>query len=74
MLESDDLSTTDKNSVARCLALLLKNLRLRISPLVSVEEGVTRIFREFDRNNNLNITIDELHNLCIHVGVPLERK
>jgi len=41
---------------------------------VDLDSGISSIFKQFDRDGSGKITINELHALCIAVGVPMERK
>jgi len=74
ILECEELTEVDKNSVNQCLAKLKKSLQLKTSPKLSLEEGTSNLFTTFDKNNAGNVSLDELYALCIFLGVPLERK
>lgn len=60
VLESDELSEVDKNSVGKCLAKLKKSLQLKTSPKVTLEDGTSALFTTFDKNNSGSLSLDEL--------------
>lgn len=68
------MTPTDKICINKCLSKLKAGIQKRVPPTISVEDGLERIFNFFDADKSGLITIDELNTLCLHVGVPIERK
>jgi len=74
ILENENLTEVDRNSVNQCLAKLKKSLQLKTSPKITLEEGTSALIATFDKKKSGNVSLDDLHALFIFLGVPLERK
>lgn len=41
---------------------------------MDIDSGIRNVFKKFDKDGSGKININELHALCIAVGVPMDRK
>jgi len=74
MLENDMMTDNDRMLINKCLMKLKTGILHNLPPRIDIDTGIRNIFKQFDRDGSGKITINELHALCIAVGVPIERK
>lgn len=72
--EFKELTAEDKRIVDGCLRRLHNGVLQKIPVTQSLDSGIRNIFMQYDRDKSGKMTINELNNFCLGIGVPLERK
>jgi len=74
ILETDGLTAKDKTIVKNCLYKIKSGILQKVPPTMKFESGIDNIFKQYDSKHTGSICINQLNNLCLGLGVPLERK